>query len=405
MTNLELSTILLLHKSSLLVGAGCFLYVRWQSGKRLGLRLMAMSFILLAIGSTIAGAGERGDLPLYAWTLSSFTLGPLAYGILWVGIRRLIHERVAHRDWIVLTIAPVLFAIAVATEFHLNNAYRATIFLTVMTLFMLSCAFIVMHGCRGTGIKARFPLALSFGAKALLGLISIASITMPERVSISVGETFFGLILCHFLTAMFVQIFAKERAEMRLIHLLETDPLTQIHNRHWFFSRLPLDPAPGDSFIAIDIDHFKKVNDDFGHATGDQVLVATARTMAESLTGDHMLARVGGEEFGLYIRSSSLDDVMRQAERLRSAVEAIDLSFEGRAVPVTVSLGIAVATGGMKMQTLMSHADQALYAAKAAGRNRKEIYTSALNMPHLNDLSNYLTEKTTRLDARVVAPR
>lgn len=401
---MELSTTLLLHKSSLLVGAGCFLYVRWQSGKSLGLRLMAISFILLAIGSTIAGAGERGELPVYAWTLLSFTAGPLAYALFWIGIRRLIHERVCHRDWIVLAIAPALFAIAVATDFHLENSYRATIFLTVMASFMVSCAFIVLRGTRGAIVRARFPLALSFAAKAVLALIAIASITIPEHVSVSVSETFFMLILCQFLIAMFVQIFAKERAEMRLIQLLETDPLTQIHNRHWFFSNLPANPSPGDIFVTIDIDHFKKVNDEFGHAIGDHVLVATAKTMAESLSGDYMLARVGGEEFGLYIKSSSLDEAERQAERLRSAVEAIDLRFEGRRVPVTISLGLATATSGMKMQTLMRNADQALYSAKAAGRNRKEIFSPYLEGPLFNDLSSDNSHSVTRLGEMANAP-
>lgn len=340
---------------------------------------MAISFIILAIGSTIAGAGERGELPVYTWTLLSFAAGPAAYALFWIGIRRLIHERVSHRDWIMLAIAPALFGIAVATDFHLNNSYRATVFLTVMASFMVSCAYIVLRGSCGVRVSARFPLALSFAAKALLALISIASITMPERVSVSVSETFFVLILCQFLIAMFVQIFAKERAEMRLIQLLETDPLTQIHNRHWFFSHLPADPAPGDVFVTIDIDHFKNVNDEFGHAIGDHVLVATAKTMAESLSGDYMLARVGGEEFGLYIKSSPLEEVARQADRLRSAVEAIDLRFEGRSVPVTISLGLAIATSGINMQTLMRHADQALYGAKAAGRNRKEIFSPRLD--------------------------
>jgi diguanylate cyclase (GGDEF)-like protein len=375
--DLELATVLLLHKSSLLIGAVCFLYVRWQSGKRLGLRFMATSFILLAVASTIAGAGERGELPYYAWTLLSFTLGPTAYGLLWIGIRRLVRERVSPRDWIAFSVAPVLFTIAVITDFHLINVYRATVFLTVMTLFMTSCAFIVMRGNENEAISARFPLAISFAAKAILGLISIASIIAPGLVAISVSETFFLLILCHFLIAMFVQVFAKERAEIRLIHLLETDPLTQIHNRHWFFSHLPTVPAPGDSFIIIDIDHFKQVNDNFGHAVGDQVLVATAETMAESLSVGTILARVGGEEFGLYVKSTSLDGTIQQAERLRSAVEALALQHEGKHIPVTISLGVATATERVEMQTLMCNADRALYAAKANGRNRIEEFAPA----------------------------
>jgi diguanylate cyclase (GGDEF)-like protein len=363
---------LFLYKSSLLVGAACFLYVRWQSGKRLGLRLMAISFILLAIGSSIAGAGERGELPYYAWTLASFALGPLAYALLWIGLRRLVRERISHRDWIVLAVAPVLVIIAIASNFHLTNVYRATVFLTVMALFMAACALVVLRGSGGEAIRARYPLAMSFAAKAILACVAIVSIAAPGRVTLSVSEIFFLLIICHFFIAMFVQIFAKERAETRLIHLLETDPLTQIRNRHWFFSQLSAEPAVGDSFAIVDIDHFKLVNDTFGHAAGDQVLIATAKALKENLWPDSIFARLGGEEFGLYVAALSQHSATHQAERLRRAVETLDVFHDGSRIPLTISVGIATATHGIAMKTLMGNADRALYSAKSNGRNRTE---------------------------------
>ncbi|MET0170870.1 MAG: GGDEF domain-containing protein [Agrobacterium vaccinii] len=371
---MDLNTVLLLHKSSLLVGAVCFMYVRWQSGKRLGLRLMAIAFILLAVGSSIAGAGERGELPYYAWTLVSLALGPLAYGLLWIGIRRLVTEKVSHRDSIVLAITPLTVIVAIATDFHLTNVYRASVFLTLMAIFMASCGVVVLRNTRSENIRARFPLALSFAAKALLGLITIASIATPEAISISVSETFFLLILCQFFIAMFVLVFAKERAETRLLHLLATDPLTQIHNRHWFFSKLPSQTTPGDTLAIIDIDHFKRVNDTFGHAAGDHVLIATAKGMAETLPRDSIFARLGGEEFGLYVKASSTHALMQQAEHLRRTVEALDIWHDGKHIPLTISLGIATVADGMAIKTLLSNADQALYVAKRNGRNRVEVF-------------------------------
>lgn len=87
--NVDLATVLLLHKSSFLVGALCFLYVRWHSPHNRDLGFLAAGFLLLAIASTVAGMGEQRSLPLPVWTMASFASGVFGYALFWIGVKRL----------------------------------------------------------------------------------------------------------------------------------------------------------------------------------------------------------------------------------------------------------------------------------------------------------------------------
>ncbi|NKN38337.1 GGDEF domain-containing protein [Agrobacterium sp. a22-2] len=384
---LELATVLLLHKSSLLIGGACFLYVRFQSGKSEGLGLMAMSFILLAIGSTIAGQGERQAFPLYAWTLSTFSLGQLAYSLFWIGLRRLSSGTPRRRDWLVLVYPAVLSAVAVLTDFHLVNLYRAVVFQSSAGLFMLAYAHTAIHDCRKERLPARYPLAASFGISALLHALVIVSLIAPERSPFDIADIFFPMILSQFAVALFALIFVKERAEARLTALLQTDPLTQIRNRHWFFQQLRPAPSIGDAFVIIDIDHFKRVNDTLGHAAGDEVLVRVAAEMSGRLQKQDAFARLGGEEFGLYLPARHGRSAQAVAEALRDAVQSLEINHADARIPVTISAGLATATPGQPMKDLMRAADMALYQAKRHGRNRVEQFDpdQAMTLPTVTD--------------------
>ncbi len=124
----------------------------------------------------------------------------------------------------------------------------------------------------------------------------------------------------------------------------------------------------------IDIDHFKRVNDVFGHAGGDVVLKAFAAELQKILRKSDLLGRIGGEEFGVLLRFTDLPSATRLAEKLRARVSAMEIPFEGNAVRITVSIGISVQKPAEdSLDTLMSRADSAMYAAKKAGRDRVEI--------------------------------
>jgi diguanylate cyclase (GGDEF)-like protein len=367
---LDLATILILHPLSLTVGALCFLYLRCRSRRSRGLGKMALAFLVLAVGSLLAGAGEQGRIDYATWTLLSFVCGPVAYTLFFAGLLHLLTERPVGRWWWISCLPLVLALVALVTQFHLVNLYRATVFLSVMGGYALASAALALSDPQRERLGSRYGLAGALACKALIAFATIGAIARPDILPLMPASTFLVLILCQFGIAMCVLILVQERAERRLIALTETDSLTGIRNRHWLMDRLPRMAPAGSGLVMIDIDHFKQVNDRYGHAAGDQVLVAVAQAMAAALGEAAIFARMGGEEFGLFLPASSPEDCVAAAERLRATVASLVIEHEGVSIPVTMSAGGAVTPNARSMSRLVARADEALYAAKAAGRNR-----------------------------------
>ncbi|ODN70265.1 GGDEF domain-containing protein [Methylobrevis pamukkalensis] len=121
----------------------------------------------------------------------------------------------------------------------------------------------------------------------------------------------------------------------------------------------------------IDVDRFKSINDRYGHETGDAVLCEVADAIRGTLRGRDIVARLGGEEFGVYLCDIAPGDVDQVAERIRLAIAERKIRVGNRQIAVTASLGVAVAgPDGLTFDDLMRGADGALYAAKSSGRNR-----------------------------------
>jgi len=153
-----------------------------------------------------------------------------------------------------------------------------------------------------------------------------------------------------------------------------TDSLTDLLNRHWL--EINQDRFRGISLIAVDIDHFKQINDRHGHPTGDQVIRTVAQTLRQCTRPHDAFMRLGGEEFAVVVDLSRADSSpMELAERLRTAVERIQVetstTSDGQSLlQVRISLGVATQKHAEAWEGLMARADQALYAAKQGGRNQ-----------------------------------
>lgn len=171
----------------------------------------------------------------------------------------------------------------------------------------------------------------------------------------------------------------RERNE-GLIRELESqasrDSLTGIVNRRYFLSEAKRLMGRADelgaplTLMIIDIDHFKRINDQYGHLAGDEVLVAVVRACVEHLRTGDCFGRLGGEEFALILPGADHKEATEAAERLRVATEAVSLTLDGVPIRPTVSIGIArQALGADTLSALMHRADLAMYAAKNRGRN------------------------------------
>jgi len=124
------------------------------------------------------------------------------------------------------------------------------------------------------------------------------------------------------------------------------------------------------SLLMLDIDHFKQINDTYGHSAGDEVLKAVAASIKSQLRNVDMVFRFGGEEFMILLSNTSREAAAMVGERLRFAAQAQDYVAEGKAIELTVSLGCSTLLPGESAESLLRRADSALYVAKREGRNR-----------------------------------
>jgi diguanylate cyclase len=170
----------------------------------------------------------------------------------------------------------------------------------------------------------------------------------------------------------------EERA--RQLELLSvTDALTQIHNRLYFEHRLVAEwshaarEAQPLSVLIVDLDHFKKINDTYGHPFGDRCLIAAAQALRAGLhRGGDVLARYGGEEFAVLLPGADAQAAQGVADRLLQGVSSVELMHEGKPVHLACSIGVSTLVPAMlsSPSSAVSEADKALYQAKQQGRNR-----------------------------------
>ena len=187
-----------------------------------------------------------------------------------------------------------------------------------------------------------------------------------------------------------------ERYQKRLFESALRDGLTRAFNRRYFVQRLAAEVRFAErheqplALLMLDLDHFKQLNDSWGHIVGDGVLRALVDVLHDTLRAEDVLARYGGEEFTVLARGINADNARALAERVRRVVEGMKLSKDGAPLPVTVSIGISVfpleaagdeaggaapdeaSTSEQIGRQLIERADAALYRAKRAGRNRVE---------------------------------
>jgi diguanylate cyclase (GGDEF)-like protein/PAS domain S-box-containing protein len=188
---------------------------------------------------------------------------------------------------------------------------------------------------------------------------------------------------------VFHDISENKRREEALIALANTDALTGVANRRHFLERLKAElgrvgrHATQASLLMIDLDHFKRVNDTYGHATGDEVLRNLAALARQTLRQSDVIGRVGGEEFAALLPDDDAASAVQTAERLRKALETHPVvTADGAKVTVTASIGVTrLRAGDQKPEAPLGRADEAMYQAKNEGRNRVVLHPSDADAP------------------------
>jgi diguanylate cyclase (GGDEF)-like protein len=173
-------------------------------------------------------------------------------------------------------------------------------------------------------------------------------------------------------------------------HLAAVDPLTGLTNRRAFLHEVEAEVARAErhrqplSFVILDVDHFKRINDTHGHAGGDAVLSELGRALAKQARKGDVIARWGGEEFILALHSADLDGATIVAERLRALFEGLVIAGPtGERIPVTASFGVVQRGRGERVDATIDRADRAMYRSKTGGRNRVTTDGSVGRFPSL----------------------
>jgi diguanylate cyclase (GGDEF)-like protein len=239
-------------------------------------------------------------------------------------------------------------------------------------VFRLMRPFITEKSCLGCHAVQGYRLGdIRGGISVAVPMASLRQAQGPMKVALAGGH---GLLWLLGVVGIVVAISNLEKAHLRIITLVNTDSLTRLANRRFFIDFLAKAMAFAKrheqalSVIIADLDNFKSVNDTYGHQAGDQVLVAFGQVMQASTRQEDLAARFGGEEFILMLPGTPMEEATILAERLRESLE--NLAFPPLKTRVTASFGIAQYRPDDTFETLVKRADEGLYAAKAAGRNR-----------------------------------
>lgn len=286
--------------------------------------------------------------------------------------------------WVTLAVC----CIGVAALHPLDYAQRTSVY-SLMAVLMLSPGVlqIIRHGWHKEPSLRMVALTLGLCGVGLI-LRAVQAWTDPFAFGdlLEPGKgpaiTFLVAFICMLGSGFGFILAALERSSNHMENLATHDGMTDCLNRSAAVALLgnTLQRAQrtgeSTSLVMLDLDHFKDVNDKYGHRTGDEVLRKFAQTARLRLRASDVLARMGGEEFALILPNTDAVGAVHVAESVREAIEALVIQdLKGGTLKVTVSAGVACVTGGAVItpDMLYHRADTALYAAKAAGRNRIEL--------------------------------
>jgi diguanylate cyclase len=229
-------------------------------------------------------------------------------------------------------------------------------------------------------LSDRVPHRLRIAAAPAVAAVSCALLTPTAAAAPSLALALANMLLSvDFALALGLMVRRERRriaAEDGIRQLAYCDELTGLRNRRFFHTELNAAwrryarHGTPFSLLLVDIDHFKSINDRYGHLAGDEAIRTLARLMREDARGSDVAARIGGEEFALILSNTTADRALLAAERLRARIEASPVEHEGKVVRMSASFGVGIPRPGGSVEAIVAGADQALYAAKRAGRNR-----------------------------------
>lgn len=348
-----------------------------------GLRLWTLSFLFASVFSL--SLLLRGLLPeVVGVVISQGAISTAAYLCLLASRMYMGRPLVSHR----YAVAGIGALVAAAVYFTVAQPHLGMRFvlagLGAGICFLLTAHTLARGGVRQVPARYLFALVASLhGAFLLLrpALFKMAATgggQQPDVHLVALLSQYVVLeaIVATVLLAFGALILANEYITNELRHLAEVDPLTNVFNRRAFLTLL--DKAISSAqrtkaalpVLVMDLDHFKKINDTWGHRAGDDVLRHFVMLANRCLRKEDVMGRLGGEEFAIFLSNAGDGGAVAVAERLRALVEAQPLVTNQRPMTLTVSVGVTLCADGESADAVLQRADEAMYLAKQQGRNR-----------------------------------
>lgn len=362
------------------------LFVAWRFNPWIpGFNKWVLSYVFAFLSSLALSLGSTWLTDVQLSFSSNFFITLMAFYV-FVGAREYIGHGPLPR-WLLPFILLVLAAnVIFFTLIAFNPGFRVVTPSLITGLLFISAAWTIAVGGR-TSYPARYVFAAATGFHGLFVIgrlwfvyagnsLALTPSNLSGIPAIVLMENTTFLVLVAFGNMMLV----NERINSELRYVAERDSLTGVLNRRSFLSAFNKQISVSDrhhaplSVLLIDLDHFKKINDTWGHRVGDEVLCKFTDIARACLRDEDVLGRIGGEEFAAVLPEATLDDAKQIAERLRLEVSEKMSKTEENPVGLTVSIGVARLIHGESSEMLMHRADQAMYLAKSTGRNRVEAY-------------------------------
>ena len=286
-------------------------------------------------------------------------------------------------------IVPPLMVLLLLALLMSNQLVRALITGVGFGGGMLACGLLVQRLEGSSDRPARMMLMSGFMLAAVMLVVRAVALGIDRALvggfvapTLIQSATFLVAFAVIMVTSLGFLLLQKERAEQAAQRLALTDPLTGTFNRRTFLELGAKEIARTRrakgmlSLLMIDLDLFKRVNDQYGHQAGDEALKLVVKALQGCLRREDLLVRYGGEEFCVLLPDVALDHAALLAERARAAVELAEFSWRGQRIALTISVGVALLMSATEesIEQLVSRADEALYSAKSAGRNRVVVY-------------------------------
>ncbi|MCX5493469.1 diguanylate cyclase [Kaistia dalseonensis] len=357
--------------------SGAAIMLRWARSGRSDY-LLCWSLALLAAGVVFSLLMLRGTAPDWLTIAIANALALVALGLTWNGIRLFDRRR---PFWALPLVLPALWlASCTVPEIYGSFANRSLVASFLVAVASLALGYQVWFG-RSDYLAARWPLAALCLVHATVSILRIGYILWHGSAGVEGTDLFTSLGLLELIFVLFaLMIFGlgltQQRTEGVLRRLASEDGLTGLLNRTAFIeqSEAMIRQAGREhanvGLILCDLDRFKSINDHYGHAAGDQVLVAFADIVRGALRSDDLVCRLGGEEFAALLIGVDDTVAIRIAERMRADLSRARIMFEEVRLSATVSIGFASAPGERAdLASLMARADSALYKAKRSGRD------------------------------------